>query len=157
MFKRYSIIALLSVVAVFGFVAKTNAADPNTVPASRYYGRFIVSGDKNIKDAWYISPVDKRRYYFKNEADGFGKLFTGGAVRNIIPSRQFLPKLYAKNGAFYILKTKNLFRNPPSIFGRRVKLYIMGPEHNIDIDEPEDWHRAELEVKRIFNLEKHGR
>lgn len=88
-------------------------------------------------------------WLFKKNPSGFGELFTGEGARNIIPRRQFLPKVHAKNGAIYIMKPSNLFQNPPSIFGKKVKLYVMGSQYNIDIDEPEDWHRAEENVKRL--------
>lgn len=84
---------------------------------------------------------------------GYAKLFTGEELKDIIPRRQSLPKVYAKNGAFYLFKTDCLFRDPPSLFGDRAKLYIIDSEYNIDIDQPEDWPIAERQMQRILDKE----
>jgi CMP-N-acetylneuraminic acid synthetase len=90
------------------------------------------------------------------DEEGYVKLFTSEDLKDIIPRRQLLPKVYAKNGAFYLFKTDCLFRNPPSLFGDRAKLYIMSSEYNIDIDTPEDWPLAEERFKLILEKEKNG-
>lgn len=92
-------------------------------------------------------------WLFKKDENGYARIFTGEETKDIIPRRQLLPKVYAKNGAFYIMKTDSLFRDPPSIFGDRVKLYVMDAEHNIDIDGPEDWDAAEERLKFILDRE----
>jgi CMP-N-acetylneuraminic acid synthetase len=94
-------------------------------------------------------------WLFQIGSDGQAELFTGEPVKDIIPRRQLLPAVYAKNGALYLFRTDCLFRNPPSLFGDKVKLYIMGPEYNIDIDEPEDWPEAEARVRKLLNQKKH--
>ena len=73
MLKRYSIIALFALFGVFSLIAKTQAADINAVPASQFYGRFVVTVAQVDPPAWYINPVDKRRYYFDNEFIGYEK------------------------------------------------------------------------------------
>lgn len=85
------------------------------------------------------------------DENGYAKLFTGEDLKNIIPRRQSLPKVYAKNGAFYLFKTDCLFRNPPSLFGDYSKLFIMDSKYNIDIDEPGDWPAAEQKMKEILD------
>lgn len=73
MLKRYLTIALFTALGVFGLLVKTEAADLNAVPASRYYGRFVVTVKQVDPPAWYVNPVDKRRYYFDNETVGYEK------------------------------------------------------------------------------------
>lgn len=90
-------------------------------------------------------------WLFKKDDGGCAQIFTGEEMKDIIPRRQSLPKVYAKNGAFYIMKTDCLFRNPPSIFGDRTKLYVMDDKFNIDIDVPDDWAVAEERVKSILD------
>ncbi|MEK7567104.1 MAG: acylneuraminate cytidylyltransferase family protein [Patescibacteria group bacterium] len=93
-------------------------------------------------------------WLLKKDENGYARIFTGEEMKDIIPRRQSLPKVYAKNGAFYIMKTDCLFRDPPSIFGDKTKLYIMGNEHNIDIDISEDWAMAEARAKSILSRER---
>ena len=89
-------------------------------------------------------------WLLKKDENDCAQIFTGEAMKDIIPQRQLLPKVYAKNGAFYILKTDCLFRDPPSIFGNRTKLYVMDMKYNVDIDEPSDWPIAEERMKKIL-------
>ncbi|HEY4499724.1 MAG TPA: acylneuraminate cytidylyltransferase family protein [Candidatus Paceibacterota bacterium] len=90
-------------------------------------------------------------WLLKKDENGCAEIFTGEAMKDIIPRRQSLPKVYAKNGAFYIMKTDCLFRNPPSLFGNRTKLYVMDVKYNIDIDGPEDWVIGEERMKSILS------
>ena len=93
-------------------------------------------------------------WLLKKDENGFAQIFTGEEMKDIIPRRQSLPKVHAKNGAFYIMKTDCLFRDPPSIFGDRTKLYVMDAKYNIDIDEPEDWAPAEHRLGSILERER---
>ncbi len=93
-------------------------------------------------------------WLFKIGDNGCAELFTGEKLKDIVPRRQSLPKVYAKNGAIYLFRTDCLFRNPPSIFGETAKLYVMGNEYSIDIDNQEDWIIAEQRVKSILDRER---
>ena len=90
-------------------------------------------------------------WLLQTDENGYAKIFTGDNIRDIIPRRQLLPKVYSKNGAFYIFKTDCLFRESPSIFGDYTKLYVMGNEYDVDIDKPDDWFLAEQKMKFILN------
>lgn len=50
--------------------------------------------------------------------------------------RQLLPKIVIKDGAFYILKGKNLENN--IFLGDKVKSYVRSSDFNVNIDTPED-------------------
>jgi len=94
-------------------------------------------------------------WLLRQDEKGYAKLFTGEDIKKIIPRRQSLPKVYAKNGAFYLFKTDCLFRDPPSLFGDRSKMFIMDPKYNIDIDGPDDWPIAEQRMRDILDKENH--
>ena len=90
-------------------------------------------------------------WLFKVGKDGMAELFTGESAKNIIPRRQLLPEVYARNGALYIFKVDCLGEDPPGIFGDTTKLYVMGSEYNVDIDDPEDWYHAEQAVSKLLS------
>jgi N-acylneuraminate cytidylyltransferase len=56
--------------------------------------------------------------------------------------RQFLPKTYLHNGYIDILKTQILKDN--TISGKNIYPYIMDKNDTIDIDNINDWNKAEL-------------
>lgn len=74
-------------------------------------------------------------------------VFTGEAVRDIIPRRQELPVTYTRNGAIYAFKANLLFQENPTMYGEKTVGYLMGEEYSVDIDEPDDWDRAEAKIK----------
>lgn len=71
--KKYFVIISLIIFGLAGLGQGVKAATPDTVPVSKYYGRFVVTEQKVDPAAWYINPVDKRRYYFDNEYIGYEK------------------------------------------------------------------------------------
>lgn len=56
--------------------------------------------------------------------------------------RQFLPKTYLHNGYIDILKTSLLEEN--KISGNRILPYVMEKSDTIDIDNNDDWKKAEI-------------
>ena len=92
-------------------------------------------------------------WVFKIGQNGLAQLFTGEKLKDIVPRRQSLPKIYAKNGALYLFRTDCLFRNPPSIFGETTKLYVVEKEYNIDIDDESDWIIGEERLRLILEQE----
>ncbi len=74
---------------------------------------------------------------------------SGESLVRRIPRRQDLPPAYANNGAVYIFRTALLFRpEDPGFYGQRSVAYVMKEEDSINIDDPEDWTRAEAEFER---------
>lgn len=83
----------------------------------------------SVKDAETIHPI---KMFFLNH-------FLSPVINlNIDDSqpRQLLPKVYMKDGAFYILKTRNLKRR--IFLGHKILPYIRKSDFNINIDTPED-------------------
>lgn len=84
------------------------------------------------------------------DENGRLKLFNGNPVRKRIVPRQALPKSYWNNTAIYLCKTHLIFHeDDPNLFGDHVLPYFMDAKYAVDIDEPEDWHRAEEALKNI--------
>jgi N-acylneuraminate cytidylyltransferase len=52
-----------------------------------------------------------------------------------------------ENGAFY-LTNKNIFKKHKNRLGGKIGIFLMSEEKAVDIDEPEDWARAEREISK---------
>jgi CMP-N,N'-diacetyllegionaminic acid synthase len=76
------------------------------------------------------------------EDDGAGILQVSTGDEDIIPSRQLLPKAYIRDGSVYVFKASNLQYN--SIYGKKIAYHESDDLFHINIDTPDDWHRAEL-------------
>lgn len=63
------------------------------------------------------------------------------------PRRQDFEGVVHENGAFY-LTHKHIFKKHKNRLGGKIGIYFMSEEKAIDIDEPEDWVRAERELKK---------
>ncbi len=83
-------------------------------------------------------------------ADDLASLFVSGEpLARRIPRRQELPPAYTNNGAIYIFMTALLFQSEgPSFYGDHVAAYVMREEDSINIDNAEDWARAEAALQR---------
>jgi len=76
---------------------------------------------------------------------GWARLYVGGApVKRRPVRRQDMPKAWVLNGAIYLFRTPVLF-DPvePSMYGDKVAAYVMPPPYGLNIDDEEDWERAE--------------
>jgi len=82
--------------------------------------------------------------------DGTASIFTGERFGEIIRRRQDLPRTYTRNGGIYILKTRVLFTEPPSLYGEHVLAYVMEPKFSINIDEPADWEEARRMMRLVM-------
>jgi CMP-N,N'-diacetyllegionaminic acid synthase len=79
------------------------------------------------------------------DASGWAHLFIGGQpVKRRPGRRQDMPPAWVMNGAIYLFKTKFLF-DPvePNLYGERVAAMVMPPPYGLNLDDPEDWERAE--------------
>ncbi|PYQ95150.1 MAG: hypothetical protein DMF95_02395 [Acidobacteria bacterium] len=85
------------------------------------------------------------------DANGWARLFVGGRpVRERPVRRQDMPPAWIFNGAIYLFRTTLLF-DPvePSLYGDRVAAYVMPSPYGHNIDDPEDWDRAEQILSRL--------
>lgn len=76
--------------------------------------------------------------------------FVEGNIKDIITRRQDLPDTYTRNGAIYVLKSKNFLNNKPSLYGDNVFGFLMDDKYSVDIDSLEDWKEAEIKIKKIY-------
>ncbi len=98
-------------------------------------------------------PGDANPYWaVKIDEQGLGTLLlSGDPIRKRIPRRQSLPKAYTHSGAIYLFRTSLLF-DPvePNLYGDKVAAYITDPKFNVNINNPEDWDRAEIAIQKLL-------
>ena len=85
---------------------------------------------------------------------GWARLFVGGrAVKERPGRRQDMPPAWVMNGAIYLFKTACLF-DPvePSLYGDKVAAMVMPPPYGLNLDDPEDWERAERLMPTLARL-----
>jgi CMP-N,N'-diacetyllegionaminic acid synthase len=88
------------------------------------------------------------------DRDGWARLFVGGApVKRRPGRRQDMPPAWVMNGAIYLFKARFLF-DPvePNLYGDRVAAMVMPPPYGLNLDEPEDWDRAERILPTLTKL-----
>lgn len=71
--------------------------------------------------------------------------FSKSPYRNM--RRQELPKTYHENGAIYIVDAKKIMEKDYDIYQNRCFAYIMGGKSSMDIDNQEDFDKAEYYLK----------
>ena len=107
----------------------------------------------NIKEALdlydYIS-MDMLVSVSLAKANPYFNLFEEDEKENLViskkhesKSRQDAPEVFQFNGAIYLINYQSLIKNEISLFPR-IKKYLMSKEDSIDIDDPIDWHLAEI-------------
>jgi CMP-N-acetylneuraminic acid synthetase len=78
------------------------------------------------------------------DADGWARLRDGEPVKRRPVRRQGMPPAWAFNGAIYLFRTALLFDPAePSLYGDRVAAYVMPAPYGHNIDDPDDWEKAE--------------
>jgi CMP-N-acetylneuraminic acid synthetase len=76
--------------------------------------------------------------YFQNE-DGTLRISTGET--DPIPRRQALPPAFHREGSVYVTRRRVVLEG--SLYGARMAGYLIDASRSVNIDEPEDWERAE--------------
>jgi CMP-N-acetylneuraminic acid synthetase len=74
--------------------------------------------------------------------DETGALRPSIGVGTPIPCRQHLPAAVHREGSVYLTRTRVVLEQD-SLYGDRLVGYPMAPERSVNIDDPEDWVRAE--------------
>lgn len=77
--------------------------------------------------------------YFRQE-NGSLRLSTGESEP--IPRRQCLPAAYHRDGSVYVVRSA-VVTSGQSLYGKRVLGYLLRPDRAVNIDDFEDWRRAE--------------
>ncbi len=87
-------------------------------------------------------------WVFEPGENGFLNIATG--EKQIIPRRQDLPISYFRDGAIYITRSEVIL-SQNSILSEKLA-FIVGDENRyVNLDTMEDWNKAELLVKKIFD------
>lgn len=84
------------------------------------------------------------QWAFIGDADGFLTLATGAGAPP--PRRQLLPPAYHRDGAVYVIRRATL--DGGTILGARVVGCVLAGAPAVNIDESEDWARAERWLAR---------
>ncbi|MBF0215777.1 MAG: acylneuraminate cytidylyltransferase family protein [Candidatus Omnitrophica bacterium] len=79
--------------------------------------------------------------------DGSIVPFTGIPWDKVAKARQDLGITYVRNGAVYAFRTE-VFVKTGSIFGKRTLAYIMPEERSVNIDDMDDWRKAEYMIRK---------
>jgi CMP-N,N'-diacetyllegionaminic acid synthase len=90
----------------------------------------------------------------KVDADGWARLFVGDQpVKRRPGRRQNLPPAWVLNGAIYLCRTRCVF-DPiePSLYGDRVAAMVMPPPYGLNLDDLDDWARAERLLPTLTRL-----
>ncbi|MBS1790722.1 MAG: acylneuraminate cytidylyltransferase family protein [Acidobacteria bacterium] len=88
--------------------------------------------------------------YFQN-ADGSLRLSTGEA--SPIPRRQELPPAFHREGSVYVAR-RDVVMNKNSLYGSKVIGFEIERGHSVNIDNLEDWERAESLLLKTISSTK---
>jgi CMP-N,N'-diacetyllegionaminic acid synthase len=81
-------------------------------------------------------------WQFKVSDDGILSSFLGETWNNLPTARQNIDTTYSRNGAVYAFRNK-MFQSMKNIYGKKVLAYKMPEERSINIDDMDDWVKAE--------------
>lgn len=81
-------------------------------------------------------------WQFNVSEDGLLHPFSGGGWDELATARQHLDETYTRNGAVYVFRRK-IFNTLNNIYGNKVLAYIMPEERSVNIDDKDDWQKAE--------------
>jgi CMP-N,N'-diacetyllegionaminic acid synthase len=97
----------------------------------------VVSVNESVENPYYtLVEEDENGFVVKVKDAGFTR-------------RQDCPKVYAYNGAIYIINIRVLLQKKMSAFSRVIK-YTMSRTDSVDIDTPLDWAWAEFLIEKGF-------
>ena len=63
--------------------------------------------------------------------------------------RQLLPTYYTKNDIVFVINSRNLYAEKPTLWGKTQTLYPMSDFYDADINTPEEWILMENKFRRI--------
>jgi len=108
----------------------------------------IRSGADSVIGVNEVSGNTHPLWTFEQDRDEYLKIWGGGAVRDIIPLRQQLPRALRTNGSIFGFRTALLYEEKPTFYGNTVVGYIMDKKYSVDIDDPSDL----LDVEKKINV-----
>jgi len=84
-------------------------------------------------------------WQFKVSPDGLLRPFSGGPWEELATARQHLDATYTRNGAVYAFRSK-MYSTSYNIYGHKVLAYVMPEERSVNIDDMDDWRKAEAAI-----------
>jgi CMP-N,N'-diacetyllegionaminic acid synthase len=88
-------------------------------------------------------------WVFKADDKGFLKIATG--EERLIPSRQLLPEVFARDGSVYIFKTA-VIKAKENLFGDKITYLESENQWHVNIDTKDDWYKAEMIAKVLCSV-----
>ena len=97
--------------------------------------------DINLDMVVSVDEADQNPYYslFEENEDGYLRKSKEGNYTR----RQDCPKVYAYNGAIYVMNRESLEKNAINEF-TNIRKYVMDKKYSVDLDTPFDWKLAEF-------------
>jgi CMP-N-acetylneuraminic acid synthetase len=100
----------------------------------------LSSGADAVVTTLPVPPEHNPHWVYLPDETGTLRLSTGASTP--IPSRQQLPDAVHREGSVYVTRTYVVLEQD-SLYGDRLVGYPMAPQRSVNIDDPEDWARAE--------------
>ncbi len=101
------------------------------------------SGADSVVSVVPVPPEHNPHWVYFRSADGALTLATGETAP--IPRRQALPAAYCRDGSVYVARTAIVLERG-TLYGDRVAGFVSEEEDVVNLDEMEDWRRAETLV-----------
>lgn len=99
----------------------------------------LAEGDVDAVVSVLPVPHEHNPHWVFVERDGLLHLATGEGEP--IPRRQELPPAYHRDGSVYVTRREAILAG--SLFGRRLAGVAMDPSRHVNLDQEDDWQRAE--------------
>jgi N-acylneuraminate cytidylyltransferase len=84
-------------------------------------------------------------WQFMVSPDGVLRPFSGDPWEELATARQHLGNTYTRNGAVYAFRSK-MYSTSNNIYGHKVLAYVMPEERSVNIDDMDDWCKAEATI-----------
>ena len=73
----------------------------------------------------------------------------GQTIHEMPHRRQLLPTYYTKNDIVFVINSRNLYAEKPTLWGKTQTLYPMSDFYDADINTPEEWILMENKFRRL--------
>jgi CMP-N-acetylneuraminic acid synthetase len=102
------------------------------------------SGAETLITVLPVPPEHNPHWVFFRGDDGYLRLSTG--EKRLIPRRQDLPSAFHREGSVYVTR-RDVIVEGNSMIGERLVGYMIDPSASVNLDRPEDWLRAEQQMR----------
>lgn len=91
-----------------------------------------------------VPPEHNPHWVFFKGDDGYLRISTGEL--RLIPRRQELPPAFHREGSVYVTR-RDVIMVGNTMVGEKLLGYLIDPSSSVNIDRPEDWQRAEQQMR----------